>query len=475
MLFLGEAILLIDKRKFNKLLILVAILCLYIPVLLGHRYDSNSDAFIKLVCISSLIIYLFEIWCIYDLTKRIFTPTVLFLAAFYLFQNGQLLLLALGIDFNSFYINTLREYLTQVVVFSSVSNVLAGFVAVLTVKTKNIILAHNRKIDRYSQDFIVKSAKIGLICTGVITFPLIFLKTSYSLAGGYNAVRAFEETIPSIINLIEYMFIPYALLYMVYKGKKQSVLVRNLIIVWALLTALCGDRTTGIGALVVVVYFSYLNSDNEGFGKIILKYVGLAIIGLSLIVFIQVAYSFRIKGTFTYSSIFDIIINTISDLGFNSFPLFTMMSVVPGSESFLYGKGYLLSLIGGFIPSFVDITGTISKINAQSRIFETWQSKYFGQYSFGFGFSLNSEAYINFGWFGLIAIFIVLIVILKLLNSYNADDKEDLWGCYRTCILVFLWFTLPRRDSYYIWKAILYSLVMMRFYLLFMKSIIRKN
>ena len=80
-------------------------LILYIYILINLRGYSNSDLVVKISCISSLIILILECWAIYQQDKRLFTPTIMILAAFYLFQNGQLLLLALGIEFNDFYIN----------------------------------------------------------------------------------------------------------------------------------------------------------------------------------------------------------------------------------------------------------------------------------------------------------------------------------------------------------------------------------
>ena len=63
-----------------------------------------------------------------------------------------------------------------------------------------------------------------------------------------------------------------------------------------------------------------------------------------------------------------------------------------------------------------------------------------------------------------------MLVVFGMLNSCRYDDETDQWGRYKICILVFLWFTLPRRDSYYVWKAISYSIIIMYLYLRFMRS-----
>ncbi len=44
-----------------------------------------------------------------------------------------------------------------------------------------------------------------------------------------------------------------------------------------------------------------------------------------------------------------------------------------------------------FDTFFLDITGIVNVINQQSRIFETWHSQYFWQYSFGLVFPLTQR------------------------------------------------------------------------------------
>lgn len=468
----------VDRKKFLMCVSVALSLILYIYILINLRGYSNSDLVVKISCISSLIILILECSAIYQQDKRLFTPTIMILAAFYLFQNGQLLLLALGIEFNDFYISTLKQYSSDVAIYSSISNVLTGFAALIMTKpvSDEYLPRKARRIDELTPEFIEFAAKVGVILTGVVTIPLVLIKTYIGMGGGYSAVRTFESGIPSVFNFIEYMFMPFAVLMIVYAGKERNKPIKIAVAVWAILTALCGDRTTGIGALVVLIFLSYLQAeesseeDKPSTGKKMVRFLLIIFLGVLLLLFIQIAYAVRTKGDLNLGSFSGLITDTISDLGFSCFPLFTMMNIVPAFEAFQLGKGYVLSMIGGLIPSFIDVTGTIGKINQQSRIFETWQTQYYSQYNFGLGFSLNAESYINFGWFGLIAIFVLMLVVFGMLNSCRYDDETDQWGRYKICILVFLWFTLPRRDSYYVWKAISYSIIIMYLYLRFMRS-----
>lgn len=470
----------IDRKKFLTCTSIAFGLIVYIYILISLRAYPDANLVVKVACISSLLILLLECFAIYQQDKRLLTPTFMILAALYLFQNGQLLLSALGVEFNDFYLTVLEQYSADVAVFSSISNVLAGFAALLMTKPilNGYVPRKERGVDRLTPEFIEFAAKVGTIVTGIVTMPLVLVKTYIGIGGGYSAVRSFETTVPSVFNFVEYMFMPFAVLWMIYAGREKNKLIKAAVAVWAILTALCGDRTTGIGALEVLVFISYLQADSSsdeektGIGKKIARFLGIIFLGFLLLLFIQVAYAVRTKGNFSLSTISELIVDTISDLGFSCFPLYTMMNIVPAFEAFQLGKGYLLSMVGGLIPSFLDVTGTIGKINVESRMFETWQTQYYSQYSFGFGFSLNAEAYINFGWFGLIAIFALMIFVFGMLNSCRYDDETDLWGRYKICILLFLWFTLARRDSYYVWKAISYAIIIMYLYLRVMRSFV---
>ncbi|WP_443712894.1 O-antigen polysaccharide polymerase Wzy [Ruminococcus sp.] len=468
---------LVDKRSLRartfNIVKLSGVIAVYSCLLLILKNIIAPEAVLRIACIGALIIFAFEIRLIYQVKKRLFVPEILFLLSYYVLQNGQLLLMSLDIDFNNNYIMSLYQYLADASVFASISTVLAGLAACITTRytgTRKKV----PKIDKMDSNYIATAGMLGLAVSAVIAIPLVLIKTLIVLRGGYYAVRNFEGKVPSIIGFIEYMFMPFAVLCMVYCSKKSRRIIIGIIVIWAALTALCGDRTSGIAALVVVLYFGYNNATKNVEPKKKIKIiVTLLVILVFLGVFIQVAFAVRTHGEVEQKSLFSLLVQTFSDLGFSCFPLFTMMNVVPGYEAYLYGKSYVYSFIGGFMPTFLDPTGIVSSLNAQSRVYEVWQDKYYGQYSFGFGFSLNSEAYINFGWFGLIMIFLLLLFITRQFNNYDENNVISKWSSYKSIVLLFLWFTLPRRDSYYIWNSIAYAVILMQIYLRGIKFVVR--
>lgn len=460
---------LIKKNKEKSICILIVVVSSII--MLCFRGAENMEPYAKLSIIWSVLIFIFEIFYVSRVSKSFFTPSLLFLMAFYVFQNGQLLLYALNIKFDSTYLVLLDAYLLDVAIFSSISNMLAGLAGVLLTKRPNDHeLPVNVSQDRYDRHRVSSAALMGIAITGIVAIPLLIIKFSIVLRGGYAAVRLYEEGIHQIINLFEYLFVPFSFLFLIYvKDDHKKKFYYIAILIWMIMTALVGDRTTGVSGIATIVYVIYTNRlpKNSSKKKKVNSIIKIVLVGLAIAVFIQVAFAFREQ-----ANVGDVIvgsqnrlIKTFAELGFSSFPLFTMMSIVPKQESFLYGQGYLLSIIGGLIPASIDPTGLIKSIVDQSRIFERWQTVYFSDFKFGFGFSLNAEAYVNFGWFGLLSVFLLCIFVLFMLGKHKNIREQNSFDRYTTIILMYSWFTLPRRDSYYVWNAIMYCIILMRVYL----------
>lgn len=466
----------VSKKKLTYTFLIMTLMTVVIIPALLQQNTMSSDAFVRLIVMEAFIVVIVEIYAIAKLSGSFINPSIIFLIVYYLFQNGQLILLAFGVDFDMYYINTLYSYTDEVAIFSSISAMIAGFSGVVCSNTNNKQL-HEKisSVDRYAPQNVSNAAFVGFSFTGIISIALIVMKLPYGLSGGYSAVRAFESTISPILNFAEYLFMPFCILCLVFETTRlRRNLVMCVAVLWLIITAVLGDRTVGIAGLFVVFFVGFQKDAGDPQKKRngIFK---ICILGIILLLLTNIISVTRIQGDFMMTSVLETVIKFVSELGFSCFPLFTVMSVVPARESFQYGVGYLASLITGFVPSFLDPTGTISAMFQYSDVIQTWHDKYFGQYDFGLGSSLNAEAYANFGWYGLISLFFLNIVIFSFLgmNNLNAIKKKRGWKLYATCVLLFLWFTLPRRHSYYVWKGIAYGLVFVRLYLWLFASKIR--
>ena len=461
-----------DNKSPRQLIISIATLvCLFVV----FSYFFFAD-FSKYVIISAFFVFLASVIVIARHEKTLLSPILLFLASFYLFQNGQLLLYSFNIIPNDFYINKSSEVIENVCTFSSISAIVSSYAAILVVFNPKKRLSRKSRIDELDRDSICKFALLGFAITAIVALFLAFRKFTIALSGGYSSVRAYEETISSVFNFIEYMFVPFSILSLIYlKNKWLKALVFLVSGFFFLLTALSGDRTTGITGLIVLFLLYYLSVARES--KLKLKRLRIVVPFVVLLFFalMRVAYFVRSRIDFSIFAFFSLesIVDEVSEIGFSFYALTTMMIVVPSKENFLYGKGYFLSMIGGVFPSFLDPTGTIQKINAESRVYSQWQSQYFN-YDFGLGFSLNAESYINFGWFGLLAIFLLCLFIFRMLSYSLKNNEKPNFSLYKSMVLLMLWFTLPRRDTYFVWKSIIYAIAFIYLYLLiFCKKIKR--
>lgn len=436
----------------------------YSFILLSFRKVGYEDSVVFGCVVSSLVILIFQIALISKISGQIISPSTIFLGLYYIFQNGQLLLQAFNVGFNDFFVNSLSQYTLNVTIFSSISNVVAGYACMFVTSRQSRKTVKHYAVDSYRPEAVAKAAFYGFGLTGIIAIPLVLLKLSVALQGGYAAVRVYEETIPFWIKFLEYMFIPFALLYLIYNRARNVRVVSLLTLLWLLVTAFCGDRTTGLAGILVLAYIHIAKSGDRRIG--IKQYLSFGMVIVALVFMVTIFFILRHQGGVNelQEGLQNPLVSFVSELGFSAFPLYVMMDIVPGSESYLNGTGYIASLVSGAIPSNLDPTGFIHYLVQYRNLPQDWIESYFS-YGFGLGFSLNAEAYVNFGWFGLIPLFIVNLIIFHFLGTIRRINSDSSFALYQCCVLLFLWCTLPRRDSFYIWKALVYSIVLVKFYL----------
>lgn len=422
------------------------------------------EASIKVLIVHTAIVFAMQLYFLAKRYQSFFSPMLLFLVSFYIFQNGQLLLYALNIPFYDYYISLVDDNFLSVVMFSSYSNLIAGFAAMCIDLMPTKLPKFWRYPTYHHESNIKYNALLGVLGTGFVAFVLIILKLVYVMMQGYTGVRLFEGSIPSIIILIEFFYFPFSLMVLIYEKRPTNIrkMVKYAAIAWSLLTAITGDRTTGIAGFLVIslLEFKVYQSPKAKWGN--LRLVG---VGVFLMIMTQVALAIRTQVSL-WSAFFgehSIFIAFFSELGFSWFPLFAMMQIVPNVEAYQLGSTYLSSLIGGFFPSSLDILHLFDSVKSNALIFEKWYEQHFTQFDFGLGFSLNAEAYINFGSAGLVAIFVVVGIVAHFLGR-KIHANSNPWKIYQVLVLLYFWFTLPRRSSYYIWNAIFYSVIMMRIY-----------
>lgn len=139
----------------------------------------------------------------------------------------------------------------------------------------------------------------------------------------------------------------------------------------------------------------------------------------------------------------NVILSFFGEAGFNgSSSVWTMQLVKTGKIEHFYGLTYVGSVFG-LIPSSVDFLGIAAAFSRYTQLESLLTEAY--SFDFGVGFSLVAESYLNFGYFGFIAIFFEGLLLCKLLNI---DDYSDTgWKNYVPIVLLSVLLTMPRRDT----------------------------
>lgn len=389
---------------------------------------------------------------------KLLTNFGIFILAFIVFHFGLFLVFSLGGEYNYFY---LKQY--EVSTILKTIQYEFGCVGMLFLSGAWIHRIYPfrfrrmNKLDRYG---VYRTAKMMMYVTGMVAFVLLLLKAVAFTVGYYQGVRQFDARVPSILGLIEYFFIPFALLTLIYSDNlHMDRFIKLAVIIWSVVTAMCGDRTSGIAGIMILMLTSvrYKKESKKSFKSYIYILVTM-IVASFLIVFIK---QFRETGNLSGINMGSVFTDVLGELGSSFFPLTLIMRVCPSRHPFLHGSSYLYSILGGFIPESLDITGTVSRWNARAIEPLSWITSDY-DYTFGTGYSLCAEAYANFSYFGFIAIFFIGIIVLKFLSS----DSDNEFSKYTASVLMFEFFTLPRRNFYYIINHPFYCIVLVSVVLL---------
>lgn len=388
---------------------------------------------------------------------KIFTPFSLFFISFCMFQFGQFYLY--GFDFNydyvfqnSFYSQfaTKKEMIVvaQYTLLSIQLMMLAG--VMVGVKEKQFVLTEDMNIDHLK--------RIGKILFW-ISLPASLIMTSsqvlFAVRYGYEALRVGNtaDVIArlGIFNRISIFYTPSLILLWILNvnKKKTQIIYEILMIIHILAYLIIGQRTIGLG-LAGTLMLLKLNSAKKIKPQAI---IFIIIAGLGLMFLANYIGEARLSDSVvsdSSKSVLSGLINFVGSCGWSCFPLMVIVGATPYPIQFSNGLSYLASIMG-FFPSFADPSGLLRTIT--DTVNEGWLTEY-TKASFGVGYSLTAEAYFNFAWFGVIAIFFIGVIVALILNC--TKEKLSPFRYYVQMSMTYALFTLPRRGVYDLFNYLFY-------------------
>lgn len=454
------------KRK--KIYVLIVELVVFIlSGLLFFLLDNpnNNKTYLDLARIGTVLCVVYSILlCV--IQKSIFNIVNLVFFSFWVFQYGLPVCYVIDDNYQNFYINLFEN---DILVNGEIYSILAievfaivmSFMLIKGTNTESKVI-FERKSWTTNDKFVFKVGSILFLITSLVEVPLVVYAAYMTKKVGFFAAgtRSFLVS-NSLFKAVEAFCVPSGFLTLIYadSNKKKRVILLILVII-DVLQLIAGDRTNGLSGLMAVAYyivFSKEKKEKKNIGHQMLFAVVLIVL-LILLVYVAVARvsDDSVKVSDVLSS--DIIMSFLAELGLNFTTICFVMSYIPVLNSFRFGGTYLAAFLC-ILPRSLDILGILDEVRASNPemwLYSTNHNIYGSLLDFGVGFSLIGESYMNFSWFGLIAIGIIGILIMKFIS--HEFSKCGKWQQYMQIVLLICFMTFARRSFYDLLKDIEYSI-----------------
>lgn len=396
--------------------------------------------------------------------KSIISPYYFFLIALYLFSFGQSLLYPFNLVCEK---RDLYESYSLYYGFSVKDIYLAQIQTLLMLNVFHIAgLKYSTKINYSSGSAISKASgqnnrlkQIGWVLFAISIIPFSYdtiMDMITSMTMGYRALYEAEAKI-GIANSAKFIaayFIPSIIcLFIAYRHNKSirkflTVIVLGVSIAYLII----GGRSNAVILLgLIVILYQYLV---KPFSKkvLLVGFVG-AFFFLQILSYIaNTRNDVSVNSSSTIELSDNAAVEAISEMGWSQFCLIKSMQFVPSKEDFRYGRSYIFAFTSiipnlGFWP--------IHPAKKESNLGD-WLTDTLGT-TFGTGFSMCAEAWVNFGVFG----FLIFYLWGALLGSIfgrieKVISEEDI--ALLAFLLVLFWFCLkiPRNAFLNVVRAVFY-------------------
>lgn len=425
----------ISGQKFNAIIVILVALAVEIILTISFLNGTvETDSALRSISLVSTVIVLVEIIIWKRLSGELLSPYIVFFITLYIFCCGQSLGWISGANmgirdlWNRTTYGTNHQILLKGMCYSMIG--ITSFFLGSVVQTKldsNKAVQGKFEYKHVTQAYRAIGKLMLIIC--VPAFLASTVQNVYAVATSgylaYYSVASGRSTFMSIMSILSDYYQPCLMVLLI--GYKDDNNKRKLILAAMLLDVLAtlyvGGRSGAfmsiLGILVAYHYFIHKFKWKELLIIALLGYLAMAISnGISL------------NRTNAGRSIIDIfagifsatnVVNEfIGELGWNLSSICWTMNLVPSSYPYRYGMSYLVSILT-FIPSSFFQNG--HPIVKWANLGD-WLQASLGQTS-GPGYTMIAEAYINFGWYGFVALFIEGIIISKLIASVSRRNIEN--------------------------------------------------
>jgi oligosaccharide repeat unit polymerase len=480
---------LIKSRK--TVYLFLTLIFIFIQALVGYIAVINQNNVLIFIVIYEYIIILNYIWSIfswYKLRKELISPYILFLTIIYIFTASQSFLWAFNIDINPFYdlrLNFTNYQIIRGLIYTCISltSFHLGALMLSNLKNKENSLNDIKFDANLASMKAIRRVGWTLFCISIIPLILV-LKTQLTtaLSVGYSAIYD-QEAITGIHGIADdiALYIIPSLICLMIGYSKSGRIKQKLPILFALIYIyiylLIGLRNKAIVMLVTVICIWHYCVKRIKRRQVFLG----AVLGYFLLAFLNIVSRLRSLSGRSFrdyynlivesSGISQLVIDTISGMGWSMLPLIKTMEIVPQYYPYRYGTSYLFS-ITTIIPNigFWDVHPAMKYSDLS-----TWLTKTIN-FPYGTGFSIIAETYINFSWFGPI----MMCIIGAILGWYFTRVDKNNWKLNpERLVLMLMIFSMTvmtaRNNFLSIIRAIFYYSLPTYLMIYFIKNAIKKK
>lgn len=454
-----------SKASYLQIQLLISI-SIVIGIWLLYLYKGENNLNLFVLCWINNILFLLQIILLKSKIGNYLNPVILFSVFLFLFSSGQLVLYSLSIeiiDFNIF------ERLNPVFLQYSILYLVLGY----SLYQLGVIFAI--KNNNLYKDFI-KMPKVepnkNVYTIGILFFVFGFVPYFVNIINSLRIVSiqgytAYYQEGARLSNLYTglgyYTFTGLVLIATAGRMYQKKIAIVVLVVI-AIVRLLSGDRGDGI-VFIFSAYLLYIYFVQKSKPKLV-QVVLLVTIMLAIVPIVgNLRHSATMDSNVSAMTILlenNIFESTLTNLGATIWPLAKIIELIPFDHEFLWGGSYISSLLL-LIPSFMRI-GPLSNIDQAYTGPGGWLMNYL-EMSYGPGFTPFAESYMNFGWFGIVAMAGFGFFIAKLL-SIRAKHNKDIPLMLGLSILSFLFLAMGARGSFNYMIAFLFRYVLIPYLLI---------
>ncbi|MCQ6534397.1 O-antigen polysaccharide polymerase Wzy family protein [Bacillus mycoides] len=233
----------------------------------------------------------------------------------------------------------------------------------------------------------------------------LFTTVNLVISHGYSGIYQYKPDYPKFIEILLYIgkFFESSLICILV-SKRKNIKIRNLIIVIFLMNIIIslytGSRNGAVVSLLALVcvwhYIIKPINKKEGFILVIVAYLFVGILNAVAVVRGEAGHGITDIIIVLFSKGFNIIGDFVGEVGWSLTSVGYTIQFIPNMEGFRYGSTYLYGL-STIIPNLGQWDVHPATVNAQ---LSEWLQNMLG-ISYGPGYTMIAETYMNFGWFGI--------------------------------------------------------------------------